>query len=186
LAEVRAGWPESLIRDVADFPAPGILFKDITPLLDDADAFRWAADGLANRFSDIPADRVVGVEARGFIVGAAVAYRLGLGFVPVRKSGKLPYRTRSVEYQLEYGTASLEAHVDALAPGQRALIVDDVLATGGTAAAAVELVTAAGAVVAGVGFLVELGFLNGRENLVAAADSPVVSLLCFGSSDAHC
>jgi len=119
-------------------------------------------------------------------VGAAVAYRLGLGFVPVRKSGKLPYRTRSVEYQLEYGTASLEAHVDALAPGQRALIVDDVLATGGTAAAAVELVTAAGAVVAGVGFLVELGFLNGRENLVAAADSPVVSLLCFGSSDAHC
>ncbi len=156
------------------------MFKDITPLLDDADAFRWAADELADRFRDTPADRVVGVEARGFILGAAVAYRLGLGFVPVRKSGKLPYRTRSVDYELEYGTASLEVHTDAFAPGQRALVVDDVLATGGTAAAAVELVDSGGAEVAGVGFLIELGFLGGREKIVVDADCPVISLFCYG------
>lgn len=156
------------------------MFKDITPLLDDAEAFRWAADELADRFSDAQADRVVGVEARGFILGAAVAYRLGLGFVPVRKPGKLPYETRAVDYQLEYGTASLEAHTDALSPGQRALIVDDVLATGGTAAAAVELVGAGGAEVAGVAFLIELGFLSGREKIGVDADCPVISLFCFG------
>ena len=159
------------------------MFKDITPLLDDAGAFRWAADELADRFGDTPADRVVGVEARGFILGAAVAYRLGLGFVPVRKPGKLPYDTRSVDYQLEYGTASLEAHTDALAPGQRALIVDDVLATGGTAAAAVELVSTGGAEVAGVGFLIELGFLSGREKIGVDADCPVISLFCFGGDE---
>lgn len=177
---VESGWPESLIRDVPDFPTPGIMFKDITPLLDDADAFRWAADELADRFSDTPAHRVVGVEARGFILGAAVAYRLGLGFVPVRKPGKLPYDTRTVDYQLEYGTASLEAHTDALSPGQRVLIVDDVLATGGTAGAAVELVSSGGAAVAGVGFLIELGFLSGREKIGVDADCPVISLFCFG------
>ena len=180
---MESGWPESLIRDVPDFPTPGIMFKDITPLLDDAGAFRWAADELADRFSNTPADRVVGVEARGFILGAAVAYRLGLGFVPVRKPGKLPYDTRSVDYQLEYGTASLEAHTDALAPGQRVLIVDDVLATGGTAAAAVELVSSGEAVVAGVGFLIELGFLNGREKIGADADCPVISLFCYGGDE---
>ena len=156
------------------------MFKDITPLLDDAEAFRWAADELADRFSSTPADRVVGVEARGFILGAAVAYRLGLGFVPVRKPGKLPYDTRAVDYELEYGTASLEAHTDALAPGQRALIVDDVLATGGTASAAVELVSSGGASVAGVGFLIELGFLSGREKIGVDAECPVISLFCFG------
>ena len=177
---VESGWPERLIRDVPDFPTPGIMFKDITPLLDDADAFRWAADELADRFSHTPADRVVGVEARGFILGAAVAYRLGLGFVPVRKPGKLPYDTRAVDYELEYGTASLEAHTDALSPGQRALIVDDVLATGGTASAAVELVSSGGAAVAGVGFLIELGFLSGREKIGVDADCPVISLFCFG------
>ncbi len=180
MGAVNSGWPESLIRDIPDFPTPGILFKDITPLLDDAEAFRWAADEMADRFSDTQADRVVGVEARGFILGAAVAYRLGLGFVPVRKPGKLPYNTRAVDYQLEYGTASLEAHTDALSPGQRALIVDDVLATGGTAAAAVELVSSAGAAVAGVAFLIELGFLSGREKIEVDADCPVISLFCFG------
>ncbi len=180
MGAVSSGWPESLIRDVPDFPTPGILFKDITPLLDDAEAFRWAADEMADRFSDTQADRVVGVEARGFILGAAVAYRLGLGFVPVRKPGKLPYDTRAVDYQLEYGTASLEAHTDALSPGQRALIVDDVLATGGTAAAAVELVGASGAEVAGMAFLIELGFLSGREKIEVDADCPVISLFCFG------
>ena len=178
---MESGWPESLIRDVPDFPTPGIVFKDITPLLDDAEAFRWAADELADRFSDTQADRVVGVEARGFILGAAVAYRLGLGFVPLRKPGKLPYDTRAVEYELEYGTASLEAHTDALSPGQRVLIVDDVLATGGTAAAAVELVGASGASVAGVAFLIELGFLGGREKIALDAGCPVISLFCLGS-----
>ena len=156
------------------------MFKDITPLLDDADAFRWAADELADRFSATPVDRVVGVEARGFILGAAVAYRLGLGFVPVRKPGKLPYDTRLVDYELEYGTASLEVHTDAFSPGQRVLVVDDVLATGGTAAAAVELVNSGGAAVAGVGFLIELGFLSGREKIEVDADCPVISLFCFG------
>lgn len=159
------------------------MFKDITPLLDDAEAFKWAADGLADRFSRTPADRVVGVEARGFILGAAVAYRLGLGFVPVRKPGKLPYDTRSVDYELEYGTASLEAHTDALAPGQRVLIVDDVLATGGTAAATVELVNSGEAEVAGMGFLIELGFLSGRRKIGLDADCPVVSLFCFGGDE---
>lgn len=178
-----SGWPASLIRDVPDFPTPGIMFKDITPLLDDAGAFRWAADKLADRFSRTPADRVVGIEARGFILGAAVAYRLGLGFVPVRKPGKLPYDTRSVDYELEYGTASLEAHTDALAPGQRVLIVDDVLATGGTAAAAVELVNSGEAEVAGMGFLIELGFLSGREKIGIDADCPVISLFCFGGDE---
>ncbi|MDE0217109.1 MAG: adenine phosphoribosyltransferase [bacterium] len=175
---MESGWPASLIRDVPDFPAEGVVFKDITPLLDDGDALRWAADELADSFADAAVDRVVGVEARGFILGAAVAYRLGCGFVPFRKPGKLPYRTRSVDYQLEYGTASLEAHTDALAPGQRVLIVDDVLATGGTAAAAVELAGSGGAEVVGAGFLVELGFLGGRAKL--SDDWPVISLFCFG------
>ena len=178
---MESGWPESLIRDIPDFPTEGIMFKDITPLLDDGDALRWAADALADRFSDTPADRVVGVEARGFILGAAVAYRLGLGFVPFRKPGKLPYNTVSVDYQLEYGTASLEAHTDALSSGQRVLIVDDVLATGGTAAAAVELVTSEDADVVGVGFLLELGFLGGRARL--GNRCPVTSLFCDWGSD---
>lgn len=178
---MESGWPESLIRDVPDFPTAGIMFKDITPLLDDGDALQWVTKAMADRFSDVPVDRVVGIEARGFIFGAALAYHLGIGFVPLRKPGKLPYHTRSVDYQLEYGTASLEAHTDALAPGQQALIVDDVLATGGTAAAAVELVRAAGAVVSGVGFLLELDFLGGRATLGELGDDcPVVSLFNYG------
>lgn len=178
---MESGWPESLIRDIPDFPTEGILFKDITPLLDDGEALRWAADALADRFADTPADRVVGVEARGFILGAPVAYRLGLGFVPFRKPGKLPYNTVSVDYQLEYGTASLEAHSDALSSGQRVLIVDDVLATGGTAAAAVDLVKSKDAEVVGVGFLLELGFLGGRARL--GNRCPVTSLFCDWGSD---
>lgn len=154
------------------------MFKDITPLLGNGDALRWAADALAERFSGASCDRVVGIEARGFILGAAVAYRLGLGFVPFRKPGKLPYRSRAVSYQLEYGTSSLEAHTDALSGGQRVLVVDDVLATGGTAGAALELVESAGAEVGGVGFLIELGFLGGRARL--GRQLPVVSLFCYG------
>lgn len=175
---MEPGWPESLIRDIPDFPTEGVMFKDITPLVGDGDALRWAADGLADRLSGVAADCVVGIEARGFILGAAVAYRLGLGFVPFRKPGKLPSTTRSVDYQLEYGAESLEAHTDALDPGQNVLIVDDVLATGGTAAAAIELVRASGPAVAGVGFLIELAFLGGRAKL--DVNCPVTSLFCYG------
>ncbi|WP_419920018.1 adenine phosphoribosyltransferase [Candidatus Poriferisocius sp.] len=152
------------------------MFKDITPLLSDGEAFRWVADALADRLSDTSADRIVGIEARGLILGAAVAYRLGLGFVPFRKPGKLPAITHSVSYRLEYGEAALEAPADALEPGQRALIVDDVLATGGTAVAAVDLVESLGGVVAGMGFLLELSFLDGRSKLVG--NYPVISLFC--------
>ncbi len=177
---MEASWPENLIRDIPDFPSAGIIFKDITPLFDDGKALRWVADALAERFTSAAAERVIGVEARGFILGAAVAYRLGVGFVPFRKPGKLPYETTSIAYELEYGSAALEAHTDALKPAQRVLIIDDVLATGGTAAAAVKLAQATGAVVAGMGFLIELEFLGGRDKL--NGNCPVVSLFSYGGS----
>jgi adenine phosphoribosyltransferase len=151
------------IRDVPDYPKPGILFKDITPLLADAAAFRAVIDGLAGTFGSV--DKVVGIEARGFILAAPVACRLGAGFVPVRKKGKLPSATHTEEYDLEYGSAVLEVHQDAFAPGDRVLVVDDVLATGGTAAATARLVTRGGAKVAGLAFLMELSFLSGRDKL---------------------
>ena len=154
-----------LIRDVPDFPKPGILFKDITTLLRDAGGLRSAVDCLVEPYREAQLDQVVGIESRGFILGAAVAYRLGVGFVPVRKPGKLPAATLSASYALEYGTDTLEMHRDALAPGQRVLIVDDLLATGGTARAAVNLVKECGAEVAGVAFLIELEALNGRAQL---------------------
>lgn len=166
----------SLVRDIPDFPSPGILFKDITPLLADGDAWRVAVDHLAGLHDIEPVDRVVGIEARGFVMGAAVAYRLGAGFVPLRKPNKLPHTTTSVTYALEYGTDTLEMHVDAVQPGERVLIIDDVLATGGTAAAAAELLTGAGATVAGLTFLVELSFLHGRTRL---GELPVSSLLVY-------
>ncbi|MGI5272279.1 adenine phosphoribosyltransferase [Nonomuraea sp. CA-218870] len=150
------------IRDVPDYPKPGVVFKDITPLLADHAAFRAVVDGLAAGFE---ADKVVGIEARGFIVAAPVAYREGAGFVPVRKKGKLPAAVLEESYDLEYGSATIEVHDDAFSPGDRVLIVDDVLATGGTAAATVELVRRAGAEVAGVAVLMELAFLKGRERL---------------------
>ncbi|MDA0635715.1 adenine phosphoribosyltransferase [Nonomuraea sp. MCN248] len=150
------------IRDVPDYPKPGVVFKDITPLLADHTAFHAVVDGLADGFE---ADKVVGIEARGFIVAAPVAYREGAGFVPVRKKGKLPAAVLEESYDLEYGSATIEVHDDAFSPGDRVLIVDDVLATGGTAAAAVELVRRAGAEVAGVAVLMELAFLKGRERL---------------------
>jgi adenine phosphoribosyltransferase len=151
------------IRDVPDYPKPGILFKDITPLLADAPAFSAVIDGLAGSFG--PVDKVVGIEARGFILAAPVACRLGAGFIPVRKKGKLPSATYAQEYDLEYGSAVLEVHQDAFAGGDRVLIVDDVLATGGTAAATASLVAQGGAKVAGLAFLMELSFLNGRDKL---------------------
>src|SRR5262249_54745156 len=148
------------IRDVPDFPKPGILFKDITPLLADGDAFRASIQHLADRAAALRPDAVVAIESRGFVFGAGVAAALGVGFVPVRKPGKLPWRARRVEYALEYGTDALEMHEDALAPGERAVIVDDLLATGGTAAAAARLAASAGAEVAGCLFVIELEFLG--------------------------
>jgi len=156
---------KKLIREVPDFPKPGILFYDITTLLRDGDGFRQAIECLVAPYRDSPVDVVVGVESRGFILGAAVADRLGLGFIPVRKPGKLPWQTVSASYDLEYGTDALEMHHDAVEPGQRVLIVDDLLATGGTAQATVDLIQRGGATVAGLSFLIELEALNGRSRL---------------------
>lgn len=166
---VVEGYLDSLIRDIPDFPKPGVLFKDITPLLGDHQAFAAVVGALADAGRDASGatavDKVVGMEARGFILAAPVALALGAGFVPVRKSGKLPAATHRVSYELEYGEASLELHRDAFGPGERVLLVDDVLATGGTAAATKKLVEACGATVAGFAVLMELGFLSGRDAL---------------------
>ena len=154
---------KSRIRDVPGYPRPGILFKDITPLLADPATLRMVVDALGTGFG--PVDKVTGIEARGFILAAPVACRLGAGFVPVRKQGKLPAATHTESYELEYGSATIEVHTDAFTPGERVLIVDDVLATGGTAQATASLVRQAGAEVAGIAVLLELGFLNGRARL---------------------
>jgi len=153
------------IRDVPDFPKEGILFKDITPLLQDGVLFKQAIDAIGKRFADKTIDVVVGVEARGFIFASALAYKLGTGVVIVRKPGKLPYKTYQATYELEYGTDSLEIHQDAIKPGQNVLIVDDLLATGGTVKATAELIKQFDANIIGVVFLIELAFLNGREKL---------------------
>jgi adenine phosphoribosyltransferase len=154
-----------LIREVPDFPKKGILFYDITTLLKDKDGFATLVDRLAEHYSKRPIDLVLGMEARGFIFAPALAYRLHAGFVPVRKAGKLPAETVKFDYQLEYGTNSLELHKDAIQKGQRVLIVDDLLATGGTAQATAKLAEQLGAKIAGLGFVVELDFLKGREKL---------------------
>ena len=156
---------EDYIRDVPDFPQQGVLFKDITPLLQNGAAFHTAIDRMAAHYAGSGIQAVVGVESRGFIFGAPLAYMLNCGFVPVRKFGKLPSQTVSVEYALEYGTNVVEIHRDAIQPGQRVLIVDDLLATGGTVSAAMELVDKLGGHIAGIAFLVELTFLKGREQL---------------------
>ncbi len=155
----------AMIRDVPDFPQPGILFKDIAPILQNRDGLREAIDAVAAPFRDARIDVIVGLESRGFLFGAPIAYNMGLGFVIVRKPGKLPAEKLSIEYQLEYGSNVLEIHRDAITPGQRCLIVDDLLATGGTARAAVSLVEQLGGTVAGLSFLIELGFLHGRDQL---------------------
>jgi adenine phosphoribosyltransferase len=154
-----------LVRDIPDFPRAGVAFKDLTPLLADAEGFAVVVEHLADHFADRGIDKVVGIEARGFVVAAPVAVRLGAGFVPVRKLGKLPFTTRSAEYELEYGTDQLEIHTDAVRPGERIAVIDDVLATGGTAAATVRLVEQLGAAVDGLGFVVELAFLDGADRL---------------------
>jgi adenine phosphoribosyltransferase len=155
----------ALVRDVPDFPQEGIVFKDITPLLADELAFSTVIDLIVVHFGRGNIDKVVGIEARGFILASPVAYHFGAGFVPVRKKDKLPWQTETAEYALEYGTATLEIHKDAVAPGERVLVVDDVLATGGTAKATAELVERIGGKVVGIACLIELEFLNGRSRL---------------------
>jgi len=167
---------KSLIREVPDFPKPGINFYDITTLLKNPEGGRDTIDALKAHYAGIPVDVVVGIEARGFFFAPAMAYALGAGFVPVRKPGKLPAETETVEYALEYGTDKLQMHRDAIQPGQRVLIIDDVLATGGTATAVASLVERLGGQVLGLGFLVELDFLNGREKL---AGREIFSLLHY-------
>lgn len=155
------------IRDVPDYPKPGIIFKDITTLLKDKYAFRESINEMVAHYRDQKIDQIVGIESRGFIFGAALAYQLGTGFVPVRKPKKLPSKTERMEYQLEYGSDCVEIHVDAVEPGQQVLIVDDLLATGGTAAATAKLLEKLNAKVISLAFLIELTFLNGREKLGA-------------------
>jgi len=167
---------ERAIRNVPDFPKPGIQFKDITPVLADARLFAGVIDLLTEKFASEKVDAVVGIDARGFIFAAAAAVKLNAGFIPVRKKGKLPYRTHEQDYALEYGSATVAIHVDALKPGSRVLLIDDLLATGGTAAAAAELVKKLGAQILEVGFLIELSFLHGREKL---KDYPVHSLVVY-------
>ena len=166
----------SRIRDIPDFPKPGIQFKDITTLLKDGPSFKAAIDGLLAQIGDRQVDAVVGMESRGFIFGAPVAYALGVGFVPVRKLGKLPAEVVSVEYDLEYGSATLEMHKDALAPGARVLVVDDLLATGGTVAGTIELVKQLQGEIVALAFLIELTFLKGRERL---AGHDIVTLIRY-------
>jgi len=167
---------QKFIRDVPDFPKPGILFKDITPLLHDPGAFRAAVDEIDRRFAGERVDRVVGIESRGFIFGAALAYKRGVSFVPVRKPGKLPHETDTVSYDLEYGSDSVEIHLDALDEGDRVLVVDDLIATGGTVEATCKLVEKLGAEIVGFAFLIELQALEGRARL---GDHRVESLLTF-------
>jgi adenine phosphoribosyltransferase len=155
-------WLRSLVRDVPHWPRPGITFRDITPLLGDPVGFRRCIDELAERFADVEVDSVVGVESRGFILAGAIAYRLGAAFVPVRKAGKLPWAVVREEYELEYGRDKLEIHRDAIHPDERVLVIDDVLATGGTAVATARLVEALGGTLVGIGLLIEIAGLGGR------------------------
>ncbi|MBN2056272.1 adenine phosphoribosyltransferase [bacterium] len=165
---------EKLIRDVPDFPKEGIIFKDITTLLQNAEGWKTTIDAMVDKCRGMRIDKVLGIEARGFAVAGPVAYILNAGFILARKPGKLPARTRRMEYSLEYGTATIEVHEDAIEPGERILILDDLLATGGTVEAAAKLVESLGGKVAGIGFIIELAFLNGRDKV---ADYPCFSLI---------
>jgi adenine phosphoribosyltransferase len=166
----------SLVRDVRDYPKEGIIFKDITPVLQDHEAFSTVIDRMADKLASIDFDYIAGIEARGFIIGSALAYKTGKGFIPIRKKGKLPYATISREYALEYGNATIEMHADAVRKGSKIVIVDDLLATGGTAKAASELVTEAGGFVKCMMFMIELEFLKGREILDS---NDVISLIKY-------
>ena len=167
---------KALIRDIPDFPKPGILFRDITTLLSDPAGLRYSIDTLASKIEDWQPEYIVGMESRGFIFGAALAYKLGIGFIPIRKPGKLPAAAWSVEYALEYGTDKLEIHQDAAPPGSRIAIVDDLIATGGTAAATAKLVREIGGDLVGCAFLIELDALDGRSHL---PDVPIISLVHY-------
>ena len=164
------------IRDIPDFPEPGILFRDITPLLRDAEAFAEAINRLEEQYRDLDFETIVAVESRGFVFGAPLAYKMGKGFVPVRKAGKLPGATHSAEYSLEYGTNEMEIHVGDISQGERVLILDDLLATGGTLEATIELVEVSGGAVAGIGLVIELSGLGGRERL---AEYDIFSLVQY-------
>jgi adenine phosphoribosyltransferase len=168
----------AFIRTIPDYPTPGIMFRDITTLLGDARAFRRAVDELVQPFAGMKIDKVAGIEARGFILGGAVAHQLSAGFVPLRKKGKLPHRTRAVEYALEYGSDSMEMHLDAEQPGEKVMLVDDLIATGGTALAAVQLLQAADAQIIAAAFVVDLPELGGADRL-RAAGVPVSTLVAF-------
>jgi len=169
-------WLKEHIRDIPDFPKEGIVFKDITPLLADKKAFTYTIDALAHHFDRDQIDKVLGIEARGFMVAAPLAYRFTAGLIPVRKKGKLPWEIESEEYELEYGTDLLEVHRDAITPGERILIVDDVLATGGTARATARLTERCGGKVAGIATIMELSFLGGRDKL---SDYEILSLISY-------
>jgi adenine phosphoribosyltransferase len=164
------------VRDVPNFPKHGIIFKDITPILVDATLFRESIEVFLGRCRGLAIDKVVGIDARGFLFGSAVAYALGVGFVPIRKKGKLPFKTASAAYSLEYGDAEMEMHVDSIEPGEKIVLIDDLLATGGTSAAAAALIRKAGAELLEAQFLIELEFLHGREKL---SPTPVVTFLTF-------
>jgi adenine phosphoribosyltransferase len=172
---------EALIRTIPDYPKPGIMFRDITTLLQDPKGLKLSVEGLANAFKDVKFDLVAGIEARGFILGGAVAHALGLGFIPIRKKGKLPSVTLSQEYALEYGVDSVEIHADACKPGQRVLVIDDLIATGGTAEASLGLVRRLGGAVVGAGFVVDLPDLGGADRLRKAG----VRVECLTSFGGH-
>jgi adenine phosphoribosyltransferase len=167
---------EKSIRSIPDFPKPGILFRDVTTLIQNKTAFKKSVDLLAKKYKSKGFDKVVGVEARGFIFAAAVAHKIGAGFVPVRKKGKLPFKTIAATYQLEYGSDTLEIHQDAIIPGEKVLIIDDLLATGGTVGAVIQLVKQLGGKIAGIGFVIELVDLNGKDKF---KEYPIYSLVKF-------
>lgn len=177
LSPEKADWLKSKIRDIPDFPKPGIVFKDLTTLMKDRDAFAYVIDFITTRFATEKPHYVAGIEARGFILASAVAHKLNVGFIPVRKPGKLPARVVQESYQLEYGTDKLEVHEDCVVQGEKVLLIDDLLATGGTAAAAYSLLKKVGADVMSIGFVVELGFLNGRQKMPGGVE--VFSLINF-------
>jgi adenine phosphoribosyltransferase len=177
MSQVNLEQLKSAIRDIPDFPKPGIVFYDITPVLGDGQLFRSVIDHLGEEAARANPSKVVGIDARGFLFGAAVSYKLGLGCVPIRKKGKLPYRTVGSSYQLEYGDAEVEMHVDAINPGERVVLVDDLLATGGTSGAAVNLVQKVGGIVCSALFVIELTFLDGRKKL--PPDVPAYSMVQY-------
>jgi adenine phosphoribosyltransferase len=170
ISREKVEWLKTTIRDIPDFPKPGIVFKDMTTLLRNADAFKYTIDVLAEKFAAAKPKYIVGIEARGFILGSAIAHKLGIGFVPIRKPGKLPHKVEKAVYDLEYGSDCVEIHVDAVDKGDRVVLIDDLLATGGTAEAATRLVKMLGAEVVGIGFVVELSFLKGRQKLPAGVE----------------